>query len=93
MDTWPTTDRSSAIVMDTICATINGTHPERLLVIECEKNAIGRYLVVQIDDVDSVLTLCEVKVFVQGEFVQRKWWFVCFKLMIGQLPKLTYATY
>ena len=69
MDTWPTTGLSSAIAMDAICATIKGTHPERLLVIECEKNAVGRYLVVQIDDVDSILTLCEVKVFVQGEFV------------------------
>ena len=75
MDTWPPTDRSSAIAMDAICATLDGPHKERLLVIECEKNATGWYLVVQIDDVDSILTLCEGKgVCIQGlEFVQRQW--------------------
>ena len=87
MDTWPTTDRSSAIAMDAICATIDGPLPERRLVIECEKNVIGRYLVVHIDDVDSVLTLCEVKVFVHGKFVQRKWSFVYFTICI--LPHLS----
>ena len=91
MDTWPTTDWSSAIAMGAICATIDGPLPERRLVIECEKNAIGRYLVIQIDDVDSVLALCEVKVFVHGKFVQRKWSFVYFTICILQHLSMSFT--
>ena len=49
--------------MDAICATLPGVHRERLVVVRCEKNAVGRYLVIRIDALDSILTLCEVKVF------------------------------
>ena len=63
MSTWPSTGASSVIATDTTCATVDGTHPEARLIIQCEKNAVGRYLVIQIADVKSVLTLCEVEVF------------------------------
>ena len=63
MNTWPVTGASTAFAMDAICATLPGVHPQRLVVVRCEKNAVGRYLVIRIDALDSVLTLCEVKVF------------------------------
>ena len=31
--------------------------------MRCEKNAVGRYLVIRIDALDGILTLCEVQVF------------------------------
>ena len=71
MDTWPTAG-SSLVAMDAICATLDGPHPEARLIIQCEKNATGRYLVIQIDGSSSILSLCEVEVFVRGRFEQRK---------------------
>ena len=53
----------SVIAMDAICATLDGPQPEARVVIECEDNARGRYLVIQIDGVNSFLALCEVEVF------------------------------
>ncbi|KAI0231974.1 hypothetical protein LSAT2_017685, partial [Lamellibrachia satsuma] len=49
--------------MDAICATLDGQQPETGVFIECEENARGRYLVIQIDAVNSFLVLCEVEVF------------------------------
>ena len=69
MDTWPTTGESSLVAMDAICATLDGPRTEARYVTPCEKKAVGRYLVVQIDAVKSVLSLCEVEVFVH----QRKY--------------------
>ena len=63
MDTWPTKDKSSVIAMDAICATLGGPQPEARVITQCEENARGRYLVIQIDGVNSCLTLCEVEVF------------------------------
>ena len=63
MDTWPTTGSSSLVVMDTICATLDGPRTESWYITQCEKKAVGRYLVIQIDAGNSVLSLCEVKVF------------------------------
>ncbi|KAK2189176.1 hypothetical protein NP493_114g06066 [Ridgeia piscesae] len=63
MSTWPSTGASSVIATDTTCATLDGPQTEARLVILCEKNAVGRYLVVQIAVVNSILTLCEVEVF------------------------------
>ena len=63
MDTWPTKNSASAIAMDAICATLDGQQPETGVFIECEENARGRYLVIQIDAVNSYLVLCEVEVF------------------------------
>ncbi|KAI0242703.1 hypothetical protein LSAT2_011778 [Lamellibrachia satsuma] len=65
VNTWPTTGESSVIALDAICATLDGPHPQARVIIQCEENAIGRYLVIQIDGVnsDSYLTLCEVEVF------------------------------
>ena len=68
MDTWPT-GNNSLLVMDAICATRDGPHPEARLIIQCEKNAIGRYLVIQIAAVKVTLTLCEVEVFVQCKYI------------------------
>ena len=67
-DTWPTTNGSSAVAMDTICGTRDGPQTEARVVIECNGNAVGRYLVIEIHAVNGVLTLCEVEVFA----VQRK---------------------
>ena len=67
-DTWPTTNGSSAVAMDTICGTRDGPQTEARVVIECDENAIRRYLVIEIHEFNGVLTLCEVKVFA----VQRK---------------------
>ena len=64
MSTWPSTGASSVITTDATCATLDGPQTEARLIIQCEKNAVGRYLVVQIAAVNSVLTLCEVEVFV-----------------------------
>ena len=63
MNTWPTTNVSSVIAMDAICATLDGPQHEARVVIQCEENARGRYLVIQIDGVNSFLALCEVEVF------------------------------
>ena len=63
MSTWPSTGASSVIAMDSTCATVDGPHPEARLIIQCEKFAVGRYLVIQIAEVKSILTLCEVEVF------------------------------
>ena len=63
MDTWPTTGGSSLVAMDTICATLDGPLTEARYIIQCEKKAVGRYLVIQIGAVNSVLSLCEVEVF------------------------------
>ncbi|KAI0208017.1 hypothetical protein LSAT2_007352, partial [Lamellibrachia satsuma] len=62
-DSWPTANGSSAVAMDTICGTRDGPHPEARVVIECNGNAVGRYLVIEIHAVGGVLTLCEVEVF------------------------------
>ena len=62
MDTWPV-NGSTLVVMDTICATLDGPRTEARYIIQCEKKAVGRYLVIQIDAVSSYLTLCEVEVF------------------------------
>ena len=67
MNTWPVTGASKAFAMDSICATLPGVHPQRLVVVRCKKNAVGRYLVIRIDALHSVLTLCEVKVFASKE--------------------------
>ena len=69
MDTWPTTG-GNLVVMDTICATLDGPRTEARYMTQCEKKAVGRYLVIQIDAVGSVLSLCEVEVFVS----QCKYW-------------------
>jgi len=71
MDTWPT-GGSSLVALDAICATLDGPHPEARLIIQCEKNATGRYLVIQITGSRSILSLCEVEVFVRGRFEQHK---------------------
>ena len=63
MDTWPTINSTSAIAMDAICATLDGRLSGIGVFIECEENARGRYLVIQIDAVNSFLALCEVEVF------------------------------
>ena len=62
MDTWPT-GKYSLLVLDAICATRDGPHPEARLIIPCEKNATGRYLVIQIAAPNHMMTLCEVEVF------------------------------
>jgi len=62
MDTWPV-NGSTPVAMDAICATLDGPRTEARYITQCEKNAVGRYLVVQIDAVNSVLSLCEVEVF------------------------------
>ncbi|KAK2178256.1 hypothetical protein NP493_551g03036 [Ridgeia piscesae] len=62
MDTWPT-GKYSLLVLDAICATRDGPHPEARLIIPCEKNATGRYLVIQIAAPNHKMTLCEVEVF------------------------------
>ena len=59
---WPMNNGSSLVAMDAMCGTRDGPHPEARLTIQCEKNAIGRYLVVQITRYP--LALCEVHVFV-----------------------------
>ena len=69
MDTWPTTGGSTLVAMDTICATLDGPRTEARYITQCEKKAVGRYLVIQIDAVKSELSLCEVEVFA----VQRKY--------------------
>ena len=73
MDTWPTTGGSSLVVMDTICASLEGPRTEARYMTQCEKKAVGRYLIIQIDAVTlgvrRVLALCEVEVFVH----QRKY--------------------
>ena len=63
VDTWPTKDRTSVIAMDTICATLDGPQPEARVIIQCNENARGQYLVIQIDGDSSALTLCKVEVF------------------------------
>ena len=68
MDTWPV-NGSTLVAMDAICATLDGPRTEARYTIQCEKKAVGRYLVIQIDSVNSVLSLCEVEVFVS----QRKY--------------------
>ena len=73
MDTWPATGGSSLVVMDTICASLDGPCTEARYMTQCEKKAVGRYLVIQIDAVKSELSLCEVEVFVH----QRKYWHLC----------------
>ena len=45
MSTWPSTGASSVIATDTTCAKLDGPQTEARLVILCEKNAVGRYLV------------------------------------------------
>ena len=62
MDTWPTTGGSSLVAMDTICVTLDGPRSEARYITECEKNAVGRYLVIQVEAANSVLALCEVEV-------------------------------
>ena len=64
MDTWPTTGGSSLVAMDAICATLNGPRTEARYITQCEQKAVGRYLVIQIDAVSSILSLCEIEVFV-----------------------------
>ena len=61
-DTWPTNNGSTLIAMDAMCGTRDGPHPEARLTIRCEKNAVGRYLVIQITRYP--LALCEVLVLV-----------------------------
>ena len=63
MDSWPVIG-STVVAMDAICATLDGPRTEARYITQCEKNAVGRYLVVQIDAVKSELSLCEVEVFV-----------------------------
>ena len=69
MDSWPTPESSSLANMDTICATLDGPRPQARLIIQCEKNATGRYLVIQLAAVKGILTLCEVEVFVQRKYI------------------------
>ena len=69
MDTWPV-NGSTPVAMDAICATLDGPRNESRYITQCEKNALGRYLVIQIDAVNSILSLCEVEVFV----TQREYW-------------------
>ncbi|KAK2174249.1 hypothetical protein NP493_816g02032 [Ridgeia piscesae] len=66
-DTWPTNNGSSLVAMDAMCGTLVGPQRSARLMIQCEKNAVGRYLVIQ-NDGRSALPLCEVEVFA----VQRK---------------------
>ena len=63
MATWPPTGAPSLIATDSTCATVDGSHPEARLIIQCENNAVGRYLVIQITADNGILTLCEVEVF------------------------------
>ena len=63
MNTWPVTGASTAFAVDAICATLPGVHSQSELVVRCEKNAVGRYLVIRIDAFHSTLVLCEVQVF------------------------------
>ena len=62
MDTWPV-NGATLVVMDSICATLDGPRTEARYIIQCEKKALRRYLVIQMDAVNSYLTLCEVEVF------------------------------
>ena len=62
MDTWPV-NGSTLVAMDTICATLDGPRTEARYITQCEKKAVGRYLVIQMDAVSSYLSLCEVEVF------------------------------
>ncbi|KAI0211885.1 hypothetical protein LSAT2_003252 [Lamellibrachia satsuma] len=83
VDTWPESGESSLIAMDAICAIIDGTHPEARVDAQCEKNAIGRYLVIQIDGDNSVLAICEVNVFATKRAVN------VFELMTRNLKEST----
>ena len=61
-DTWPTNKGSSLVAMDAMCATLDGLQRDARLMIQCEKNTVGWYLVIQSDG-PSALTMCEVEVF------------------------------
>ncbi|KAK2174250.1 hypothetical protein NP493_816g02034 [Ridgeia piscesae] len=61
-DTWPTNKGSTLVAMDAMCGTLVGPQRDARLMIQCEKNAVGRYLVIQSDGL-SALTMCEVEVF------------------------------
>ena len=67
MNTWPVTGASTAFAMDAICSTLPGVHPQRLVVVWCERNAVGRYLIIRIDARNATLCLCEVQVFASKE--------------------------
>ena len=66
MGTWPTVDNSSLIAVDAVCCIIEGLHPESVLKRTCNNDAVGRYLIIQIDtnEFTNVLTLCEVEIYV-----------------------------
>ena len=62
---WPTGQR---VNVNVVCATLNGTLPQRLVVVQCQPNATGRILTIQIiGDGNNVLTLCEVEVYATRE--------------------------
>ena len=67
MGTWPAVDQSSLIVVDAVCCIVEGSHPESVLNRTCNKDAVGRYLVIQIDNNASTnaLALCEVQAYVE----------------------------
>ena len=66
MGTWPTIGQSSLIAVDAVCCIIEGSHPESVVKRTCNKDAVGRYLVIQIDNNEFTngLTLCEVEIYV-----------------------------
>ena len=61
---WPSNNQGTFINVTAICATLNGTLPHRLVVIQCHPDVTGRVLIIQIiGDGNNVLTLCEVEVY------------------------------
>ena len=66
MGAWPTVDNSSLIAVDAVCCIIEGSHAEHVLKRTCNKDTVGRYLVIQIgkDAYANALALCEVEVYI-----------------------------
>ena len=61
--TWPAKGETNLISFDKQCAVLHGTQSQRIVDITCDDGATGRYLVIQIDRNNQILTMCEVTVF------------------------------
>ena len=62
MNAWPASSLST-VNMDAICGTLKGPYLAARVVVECDRNTVGRYLVLQMYEGGGILTLCEVQVF------------------------------
>ena len=60
---WPAKGDRNLISFDKQCAVLTGIHTQARVDVTCEGDATGRYLVIQIEGIHSVLTMCEVEVF------------------------------